>query len=119
MLIALRRSHCLIRITDTCQGDSGGPVMSYSEKERLWVLVGITSYGRGCGLQNSAGVYTRLSRYIEWIRSIVGTEGMVIIPQSEVDGTTAGRAAHFNKIPNLLLPFAMMCWRLRTFSASN
>ena len=51
------------------------------------MLVGITSYGRGCDLSNSAGVYTRLSRYIEWIRAIVGTEGMVIISQDEVNGT--------------------------------
>ncbi|CAF3334871.1 unnamed protein product [Rotaria sp. Silwood1] len=44
----------------TCQGDSGGPLMHYSEKEQLWLLAGITSYGRGCALPNYATVYTRV-----------------------------------------------------------
>lgn len=33
---------------DTCQGDSGGPLV-YNSNNR-WNLVGITSYGFGCGI---------------------------------------------------------------------
>ena len=62
--------------------------MYYAEKEQQWILAGITSYGRGCGSVKSAGVYTRVSRYIEWIKSIVGMEGMVSIPQDEDNGAT-------------------------------
>jgi secreted trypsin-like serine protease len=72
-------------LTDTCQGDSGGPLMYYSENEHLWVLAGITSYGRQCALPDHAGVYTRVSSYISWIRSIVGSDGMVTIPQSKAN----------------------------------
>ncbi|CAB3261340.1 unnamed protein product, partial [Arctia plantaginis] len=49
-------------IRDTCQGDSGGPLVITSEegqgKNRL---VGVTSFGRGCG-SSIPGVYTRVSR---------------------------------------------------------
>ncbi|CAF3355408.1 unnamed protein product [Rotaria sp. Silwood1] len=69
----------------TCQGDSGGPLMHYSEKEQLWLLAGITSYGRGCALPNYATVYTRVSVYIKWIQSIVGDDGMVAIRQNKAN----------------------------------
>ncbi|CAF2091537.1 unnamed protein product [Rotaria magnacalcarata] len=67
---------------DTCQGDSGGPLMYYSEEEQVWVLAGITSYGRGCALSNYAGIYTRVSAYTNWIQSIVDDDGMVTIQQN-------------------------------------
>ncbi|XP_047519519.1 serine protease snake-like [Pieris napi] len=62
---------------DTCQGDSGGP-LQYMEEHvdcirtfPLHVLVGVTSFGRDCGRKMAPGVYTRVSRYIEWIESVV------------------------------------------------
>jgi len=33
----------------------------------LWEIVGITSYGKGCGRLNELGVYTRVSMYVNWI----------------------------------------------------
>jgi secreted trypsin-like serine protease len=33
----------------------------------LWEIVGITSYGKGCGRLNELGIYTRVSMYINWI----------------------------------------------------
>ena len=51
---------------DTCQGDSGGPVMMYTISQQ-WVLVGVTSYGKGCARANYAGVYTRVAAYQSWI----------------------------------------------------
>ena len=32
---------------DTCQGDSGGPLFAHNG--RAYVVVGVTSYGKGCG----------------------------------------------------------------------
>ncbi|KAI9559284.1 hypothetical protein GHT06_016073 [Daphnia sinensis] len=46
---------------DTCQGDSGGPIIVDG------VQIGITSYGNGCALPDYAGVYTRVSTYVDWI----------------------------------------------------
>ena len=50
---------------DTCQGDSGGPLMMFSDER--WYVVGITSYGVGCGLPSYPGVYTRVSAYEKYI----------------------------------------------------
>ena len=48
--------------------------MQFEPNSRRWVLAGITSYGAGCGDSRYAGVYTRVSAYDSWVRSIV-TDG--------------------------------------------
>jgi len=70
---------------DTCQGDSGGPIMYYSEADRVWVLAGVTSYGRGCASPNYAGIYTRVSAYIDWIKSNVNNDGIVTVAQNKAN----------------------------------
>ncbi|UJR25865.1 hypothetical protein I4U23_007215 [Adineta vaga] len=64
---------------DTCEGNSGGPIMQFSAINRRWILTGIISYGYRCGLRDYIGVYTRISVYIDWIKLIVGNDGIVII----------------------------------------
>jgi len=48
------------------QGDSGGPLVMLVN-ESTWYVVGITSYGNGCGLASYPGVYTRVSSFETWI----------------------------------------------------
>ena len=46
---------------DSCQGDSGGPLMSGGR------LVGLVSFGNGCGLKDYPGVYSRVESAKPWI----------------------------------------------------
>jgi trypsin len=46
---------------DSCEFDSGGPLVANDR------LIGITSWGIGCGRPGSPGVYTRLSSYADLV----------------------------------------------------
>lgn len=50
---------------DSCQGDSGGPAVCNN------TLVGIVSWGVGCGNLNSPGVYTKIQRVSAWVNGLI------------------------------------------------
>ncbi|XP_012228498.1 trypsin-1-like isoform X2 [Linepithema humile] len=61
---------------DTCQGDSGGPLqVTHSRNTCLFQVIGITSFGQGCAMMDTPGVYTKVSYYVPWIESIVWPRG--------------------------------------------
>lgn len=54
------------------QGDSGGPLQIYnSDVSCTYKVVGVTSFGKACGITNVPGVYTRVSNYVKWIEETV------------------------------------------------
>jgi secreted trypsin-like serine protease len=52
---------------DTCLGDSGGPLVLQNTD----IIVGITSFGRGCARLNVPSVNVRVSTYVSWIQSTI------------------------------------------------
>ncbi|KAL7646619.1 UNVERIFIED_CONTAM: hypothetical protein RMT77_001870 [Armadillidium vulgare] len=56
-----------LRGLDSCQGDSGGPFMIQQSDSR-WYVVGIVSWGIGCGHISLPGVYTKVNNYLDWIQ---------------------------------------------------
>jgi secreted trypsin-like serine protease len=53
---------------DSCLGDSGGPLFSLNPPR----LIGVTSWGQGCGLPQKYGVYSRVSAVRSWVVSRIG-----------------------------------------------
>jgi len=57
---------------DSCQGDSGGPFFS-NESPETRELLGVVSWGIGCGRAGYPGVYTEVSHFVEWITETMAT----------------------------------------------
>lgn len=54
---------------DACEGDSGGPMVTLFRD--TWFLIGLVSWGEGCGREDKLGVYTKVSNYNEWINRVM------------------------------------------------
>ncbi|XP_062977531.1 transmembrane protease serine 12-like [Elgaria multicarinata webbii] len=56
---------------DSCQGDSGGPLSCSFSNDSKYYLIGITSFGIGCGRPKFPGIYVRVGKYRSWVDSNV------------------------------------------------
>jgi secreted trypsin-like serine protease len=70
---------------DTCAGDSGGPLL-VPEGSNDYKLLGISSFTTTkCALGHTPGVFTRVSRYLDWIAGKMDgstTPDLTVLPSS-------------------------------------
>jgi secreted trypsin-like serine protease len=57
---------------DTCTGDSGGPMTAFLNGKEI--LIGVTSWGEGCGEPEMPTIYTRVSWHHQWVEEEIRRE---------------------------------------------
>ncbi|KAL1438322.1 hypothetical protein MTO96_048392 [Rhipicephalus appendiculatus] len=62
--------------------DSGGPLVTNSTRDgrNFFETIGIVSFGVGCGSAAYPGVYTRVSKYVDWILNVMAD----VIPDEQI-----------------------------------
>ena len=58
-----------------------GPLITKEERangEAKFVQVGVTSWGIGCGQEGYPGVYSRVTKGLEWIKNVISDNDAVI-----------------------------------------
>jgi secreted trypsin-like serine protease len=56
---------------DACKGDGGSPLVCQAVSGR-WHVVGMVSWGIGCGEAERPAVYTNVHEYLDFIYSLIG-----------------------------------------------
>ena len=91
---------------DACYGDSGGPlVVPADESASSWFLVGVVSWGAGCGRPLRPTVYTEVPAYRDWLAdhgalevaggSRFDSDRPLRLPAA---GATAGKASRYPSV---------------------
>ena len=56
---------------DACQGDSGGPLVTKATGvDAGYSLIGVVSFGIGCGKPGLYGIYAEFSKFLGWVEEV-------------------------------------------------
>ena len=94
--------------SDACSGDSGTPLFRVDQDGTAFV-VGVVSWGVGCGRSRKPGVFTRLSSYRSWVRNTLASWGDVL-----GEASCAGTCASPGVVDGMCLCDAACPTRYRT-----
>lgn len=90
---------------DSCQGDSGSGLWERDPRNRTkFMIMGIVSYGAGCAMFKSPGVYTRVSMYLPWIRDKANA------PPTAFPGDTLKQLAMWGAAVGALVIISALIW---------
>ena len=66
-MLTKRRNVCYLIL-----GDSGGPFYQWfdtdKKSKKAAYIIGIVARGYGCGNHNSPGIFTRITKHLDWIK---------------------------------------------------
>ncbi|GLH06073.1 Trypsin alpha-3 [Gryllus bimaculatus] len=82
---------------DTCQGDSGGPLIVKENGKNI--LIGIVSFGYGCGQPGTPGLYTRVASFLPWIRDQMGQDNRILSGGSKGSSNQSSSANTGHYVP--------------------
>ncbi|MGH9139345.1 MAG: DUF1986 domain-containing protein, partial [Acidimicrobiales bacterium] len=66
---------------DSCYGDSGGPLVAPTPDGGVFYLIGLVSWGAGCGVPERPTIHTQVTQFVDWL----GEQGVDIEPATRVD----------------------------------
>uniref|UniRef100_A0A7S1BX61 Peptidase S1 domain-containing protein n=1 Tax=Corethron hystrix TaxID=216773 RepID=A0A7S1BX61_9STRA len=103
---------------DACDGDSGGPLIKMGSTAAGDVVMGIVSWGIGCGV--NPGVYSRISAQRKWIDTVVSRNKGKMCNRDNKQTQDKNGSPILKDISNpMLTPTYVPTYKRMTYNPSN